>query len=397
MLNTPHRPAGRAAPNPRQKQRARPFAGLRSAIRRLRTRLIADPRFQRASARFPLTRRIANGKAAGLFDLTAGFVYSQILSACVRLDLPARLAARALTASEVAEACRLPPANAERLLRAGVALDLFAVEPSGEETRYCLGDLGAALHGNPGVAAMVEHHALFYADLADPVALLREEIGETRLSRYWSYVPSNDPAARDPAQAAEYSRLMAVSQSLLADEVLHSYPFARHRRMLDLGGGDGTFAIAAARAFPHLALATFDLPDVADLARARVAAEGLGERIAVHGGNFFEDALPAGADLITLVRVLYDHDDRAALAILAAARRTLTPGGRLLIAETMAGSRTDGVFGDAYFGFYLLAMGGGRPRTAGELAGLCRSAGFSTSRVLRPSRPMITGLLVAFP
>ena len=43
-----------------------------------------------------------------------------------------------------------------------------------------------ALVGNAAVAAMVEHHALLYADLADPVALLRGG-APTRLAAYWPY------------------------------------------------------------------------------------------------------------------------------------------------------------------------------------------------------------------
>jgi demethylspheroidene O-methyltransferase len=52
-----------------------------------RNRLLSDPRFQRWAADFPLTRPIARSRAKGLFDLVAGFVYSQTLAACVRLDL----------------------------------------------------------------------------------------------------------------------------------------------------------------------------------------------------------------------------------------------------------------------------------------------------------------------
>ena len=53
--------------------------------------------------------------------------------------------------------------------------------------RYGLGPLGAPLVGNPAVAAMVEHHAVLYADLRDPVALLRGEGDAPALSRYWAY------------------------------------------------------------------------------------------------------------------------------------------------------------------------------------------------------------------
>ena len=53
----------------------------------LRNKLIADPRFQRWAAASPLTRFVARRRTRQLFDLCAGFVYSQILLACVRLRL----------------------------------------------------------------------------------------------------------------------------------------------------------------------------------------------------------------------------------------------------------------------------------------------------------------------
>ena len=59
---------------------------------------------------------------------------------------------------------------------------------------------------------------------------------------------------------------------------------------------------------------------------------------------------------------------RPALAILTAIRKAIAPGGTLLIAEPMAGTRGAEASGDAYFGFYLLAMGQGRPRTVDEIA-----------------------------
>ncbi len=68
--------------------------------------------------------------------------------------------------------------------------------------RFALADLGAAVIGNPGIAAMVEHHALLYADLADPVALLRGETGRTRLASYWPYAAGQTVApGRRPATA----------------------------------------------------------------------------------------------------------------------------------------------------------------------------------------------------
>jgi ABC-type spermidine/putrescine transport system permease subunit II/SAM-dependent methyltransferase len=260
--------------------------------------------------------------------------------------------------------------------------------------RYALADLGAALLGNPGVAAMITHHAMLYDDLRDPVALLRREGGPTRLAAYWGYAGAADPAGLPDEATGPYSALMGASQALIAGDILDAWPLARHRRLLDIGGGEGAFAIAALRRHPQLRLTLFDLPPVAARARARFAAEGLAERAEAVGGSFHA-GLPPGADAVSLVRVVHDHDDAPALALLRAAHAALAPGGTLLLAEPMAGTPGAEPVGDAYFGFYLLAMGSGRPRTAAELAGMLTRASFSAVREVPTRRPMLTRLLIA--
>ena len=113
------------------------------------------------------------------------------------------------------------------------------------------------------------------------------------------------------------------------------------------------------------------------------------------GGDFLGDALPKGADIASLVRVIHDHDDVRALAILRAVRAALPTGGTLLLAEPMAGTRGAEPMGDAYFGFYLLAMGRGQPRTPEALRALLLQAGFDRIRPVRTRMPLQTRLLVA--
>ena len=146
---------------------------------------------------------------------------------------------------------------------------------------------------------------------------------------------------------------------------------------------------------PGLRCMLFDLPPVAELARQRLAGLGLGSRVQVHGGSFFDDPLPRGADLVTLVRVLFDHDDAHALAILRAVRAALPAGGTLLVAEPMSQAAGAQAMGDAYFGFYLLAMGRGQPRSAAALSQLIRDAGFTDVRPLRTRLPLQAGVLLA--
>jgi demethylspheroidene O-methyltransferase len=115
----------------------------------------------------------------------------------------------------------------------------------------------------------------------------------------------------------------------------------------------------------------------------------------VHGGDFRTDALPAGADTVSLVRVLHDHDDATVLAILRAARQALPPGGLVMVAEPMSGTAGAEPAGEAYFGFYLLAMGRGRPRTPDALYALLRAAGFARPCLVKTRNPLLLQIVVA--
>jgi demethylspheroidene O-methyltransferase len=80
---------------------------------------------------------------------------------------------------------------------------------------------------------------------------------------------------------------------------------------------------------------------------------------------------------------------------LRAAHRALPPRGVLLLAEPMLGTPGAETVGHAYFGFYLLAMGQGKPRAPDELQRMLRVAGFSRSQLLRTRQPLQTRLIVA--
>jgi demethylspheroidene O-methyltransferase len=194
---------------------------------------------------------------------------------------------------------------------------------------------------------------------------------------------------------AAYSALMSASQPLVADELLDACPLDRHRCLLDVGGGEGGFLAAAGRRHPSLRLLLFDLPAVAANADRRLRALGLGARATCIGGDFLRDPLPRGADVISLVRVVHDQDDAGVRTLLRAAFDALPPGGTLLLGEPLAGTRGARAMGDAYFGWYLMAMGRGRSRRAEELTALLREAGFSDVRSIGTRMPLHTGLLTA--
>lgn len=349
-------------------------------------RLAASSRFQIWSARIPGLRRIARAEGAALFDIVAGFVNAQVLMALVELRILHLLQDGPATVQRLAFMCAVPPDRMRVLLRAGAGLGLLT---SHSDDRFGLAVRGASLLGVPGLEAMILHHRALYADLADPVAFLRDG-RNTELARFWPYVLGG---ASDPVLTATYSDLMADSQALVAEDTLRMVSLARVRRLMDVGGGTGAFLAMVAQAYPTLQLDLFDLPEVLTGAAARLKRAGLEGRVTLHPGSFRDGGLPQGADAISLVRVLFDHDDTIVSRLLAAVHAALPAGGRLIISEPMSGGVRPDRVTDVYFAIYTMAMRTGRTRSAAEIAELLSSAGFVSIRLHKSYRSFVTSVV----
>lgn len=350
----------------------------------LLTRLALSPRFHRLAARLPGLRWIARREGAALFSIVSGFVQSQALAALVEGRVLHLLAAGPMTTDEIARRCALPRDRMQVLLQAGAALKLITRRPD----RWALAPRGAAFLAVPGLEPMVRHHHVLYGDLRDPLAFFRGET-ETDLAGFWPYV-FGGMAAENADLAARYSRLMAESQVLVAQDTLRLVDLSQRRHLLDVGGGTGAFLAEVARDHPDLRLSLFDLPDV-----LAGVPQGLRGRVSCHPGSFRTDPLPRGADTISLIRVLYDHPDTVVEGLLRAAHDALPPRGQLIISEPMSGGARPDPATDVYFAVYTLAMRTGRTRSATEIAALLKAAGFCAIRPRPGDRPYVTSVLLA--
>jgi demethylspheroidene O-methyltransferase len=357
---------------------------LSQRFRNWRNRLVGSKDFQDfANRNWPL-RIIARRRASDLFSTVSGFIHAQILSTCVETGLFGFLRSGPRNLAEIARHLGTAESQALRLLEAAQAIFLVGRDRDGN---WHLDDAGAVVDGNPGIEAMIRHHAMLYRDLANPVALLREPERPTEISAYWAYVRGPDVSAAD---SARYSALMTASQDMLISEVLECYSFSRHRVLMDVGGGEGAFLAAAGKRHPSLSLRLFDLPSVAALPKK--PGQPPIERF---GGDFFADPLPRGADCITLMRVLCDHEDHQVVRLLRNVRAALEPGGRLVIAEPMAGTGREERLAAAYFGFYFLAMRSGRCRSPAQIQNLLKVAGFGHTAVIRTRAPLAATIVSA--
>ncbi len=348
-------------------------------------RIFSSSKFQNWASDFPIIRVFARKEGEAIFDLVMGFVNSQVLWALIDLNVLERFIDGPLTPFEIGAQVGLSSERSEILLQSGVALGLLRRK---SQNRFCLSRKGASLLGVPGLTEMIKHHSHFYRDMIDPVSLLRDEV-DTELSRFWPYVfgASND-VTKDVTES--YSDLMAASQQLVARDTLKIIPLSKSKKLLDIGGGSGGFAIEVAQKYPGLSLSVFDLPQVEQSASLRFKSEALGDRIRFIPGSFRDDSLPQGYDSISLIRVLYDHSDDTVTKLLKKVYDALPIGGQLMISEPMSGGDHPNRSGDVYFAFYTMAMRTGKARSANQISQMCLSAGFSNIKIPRAPRPFIT-------
>ncbi|WP_246162302.1 acetylserotonin O-methyltransferase [Roseovarius faecimaris] len=352
------------------------------------SRLIARSSVQARVARWPLGGRLARRDGDEIFDILQGFVKSQTLLALIELDILERLLDAPATAEQLGLVADIPVNRMARLLAAGAAIGLLKRQ-RGE--RYRLARRGAAILGVPGLMQMIRHNAVLYRDMADPVRLLRG--GQTtELSQFWPYVFGAGGEV-DAETAARYSKLMADSQQLVAQDTLRMVDLRGVGTLLDVGGGSGAFLRAALRHCPDAHAILFDLPEVMPSAEKAFDVAGLSDRVTLIPGSFRSEALPLGADVITLVRVLYDHEDDTVKHLISKVYEALPRGGRLIISEPMSGGERPEPAGDVYFNFYTMAMGTGQVRSANEIGQLCADAGFVEIRMPRAPRPFVTSVV----
>ncbi len=302
-------------------------------------------------------------------DLT-GFWRTQAICTAVELGVFESLPA---TAEIVAQMCDLDWYYAQRLLRA--LSELHLTEKADGKWRITgRGSYLKAGHPWTLAGAACEYGRVF--------------------SRMWEALPDilrgtrkNTPDIFSEV-ATDPDRIATLHRTLMS-YALHDYaqaPAAFELRgdehMIDAGGGLGAFAELLVNEYPRLRVTVLDRPEVIEQAARRM----LGDRVKVRPVDLFGSWGVKG-DTVVMARVLHDWDNPRALQLLRAARRALSVGGRLFIMEmTMPENGAAGGLCD----LHLLAVTGGKERTAREYAALLNEASFEVVGVRRiPTVPSI--------
>lgn len=319
-----------------------------------------------------------------LADLIGGYQVSAAIGALACLGVPDALAEGPATSSELAARVGASEGALARLVEATLDIGLFTL---GDDGRYRLTALGELLRADvPGsqrryaIVATEEWRWYAYCHLAHTLRTGEPGFLAAHGCLLWDYL------AAHPAAAASFEESLARIGAVRDQAVLAAVDFGRFSCVVDVGGGRGAFMRALLAAHPQLRGVLFDLPSVVDGAHDILRQGGLSDRCDVIAGDFRE-AVPRGGDAYLLSWVLHDWDDAAAQGILRCCRDAMDEGGSLLVVEMVVPERDEQ--GEEAIrrlvrqtDLEMLAVVGGRERTADEFRQLLTAAGFAVTDII---------------
>ena len=167
-----------------------------------------------------------------------------------------------------------------------------------------------------------------------------------------------------------------------ADAFLEALDLSGRRRLLDLGGGPGTYAIALCRRYPDLLAVIFDLPETVPIAKELIERHGLTGRIETMEGDYLADPLGEGYDTLLVSNILHSLSYGEIVSLLEKARSAMIPGGLAVVRDFHLDENRTRPLESALFAVNMLvSTEGGNCYTPNEMKEALRLAGFVRIRM----------------
>ena len=330
----------------------------------------ASPSAQGAPPPPALTRQ-------NLQALLTGYQTSQMLHVVAKLKIADLLQDGPRTTTDLAASAGAHEDALYRVLRTLASIGIFS-ELDGR--RFQLNPAAEHLRSNHEGSVRVFAEILGEEWMWKPWGALLESVrtGETAFDRVYG-MGTFDWFQKHPDAARLFDAGQSESTRASVVAITAAFDFSKVRRMVDVGGGDGTLLASVLRVSPATSGVLFDLPAVVDAAKPRFDPS-VAARAAFVGGDFFK-AVPAGADLYLMKSILHDWNDRDCQRILDTLRQAMSATARLIVAEDHVCAPNQPCLAKQR-DVNMLVRTGGRNRTEQEYRDVLARGGLRTTRVI---------------
>jgi hypothetical protein len=329
-----------------------------------------------------------------IMQIGTGFMASKTLLSAVELELFTTLGSQAMTGAELARALGLHARAIPDFPDALVALGLLDRDGDGPAASYRNTETTAAFldKASPMYAGGILEmcNARLYGFWDDLTEGLRTAAPQNEIKRTGNAMFAE--LYSDPDRLEQFMNAMSGISAGGFHALAEKFDFSRYETLCDVGGATGQLSVIVAGRHPHLRCTSFDLPVVEPIARRRIEAAGLADRVSTAAGDFFADPLPT-ADVITMGLILHDWNLDKKLHLIRAAYDALSDGGALIVVENLIDdARRENAFGLLMSLNMLIEFGDAFDFTGSDLEGWCREIGFSGFETVPLAGPVSAGI-----
>jgi hypothetical protein len=303
-------------------------------------------------------------KATAWHDFSWDYRAARVLQIANKIDIFTTLSDKEMTLEEICQSCLTNPDMTEKLLIACTSMGLLEkCGPQYKNTELAQTYLvrGRKLYqGN-----IIAHSATvwnFWNNLEDEIRL---------------------ESAPKVNEADEHRNFIMGMHNIAvagrADAFINNIDLAGLRKLFDVGGGPGTYSIAACRRYPQLQAVVFDLPETIAIAKEVIAGEGMQDRVSTQAGDWETDAFGEGNEVVLLSNILHGPGSKAEIK-LKKAYDSMVDGGLLLVQDFLLNDEKTGPLIPALFNVMVGTY------SCRELLSIIKEAGFGHAKVVASSQ-----------
>ncbi|MDE2563401.1 MAG: hypothetical protein KGL48_14255 [Sphingomonadales bacterium] len=314
-----------------------------------------------------------------IMQTAMGFFAAKTLLTANEFDLFTLLGEGSLNEGEIGAKTGIQPRGRRDFLDALVATGMLEREGDGPDARYRNTPETALFLNRKSPASIGGFLTMANERLYPFWARLGEALrtGELQNEARGGGKGMFETLYEDPARLKQFLEGMEGVQVANFMALAEKFDFSRYRTLADLGGALAPLSRFVAQRHPHMTCLSLDLPPAEPLARARVEASGLADRVTVGSIDFFAEDFPR-ADVITMGNILHDWDEAQKKHLIAKAFAALPPGGAFIAVENVIDdARREHVLGLMMSLNMLIETEGGFDYTMADFVGWCEAAGFT--------------------
>jgi len=317
--------------------------------------------------------------AAKVMDLATAYWGSQVILTANRLNLFEIIARGNHSVDQIADASNTRPRPLRLMLKACISLGLLEETPEGFKNTAV--STALLVPGNP---AFLGNTIRYSDDLYDTWGKLEQALIEDK-----PQLPAEEYLGRDLERTRHFVYGMHNRALGIGNAMANIVDLSDRKKMLDVGGGPGTYSCLFARKFNGLTCTVMDLPDIVKISREIIEQMGVSDQVSVLPGDYYKTGFPNGNDAVLISGVFHRETDDMCRQLIQRANASLEPDGKLIISDVFTNADGNGPTMATLFGLnMMLTAPNGGVHADADVRSWMQDAGFQNCSIHPFPEPM---------